>query len=160
MFTMEEAQSDFLTLPEDAILQVQVESVELRHVAGKDGKEGWDKLNFKFKILEMPTSLEGEFSALLGSVIFGSVSARLTTNPDNKLRQWSEALLDVGDLEAGFELDTDMLVGRKARGVVGNWVRKSDNSVNHQIKGLLPIAPAAIGSSGSMQDIFGDEPPF
>lgn len=160
-FTLEEANSDFLTLPEDAIVQVIVDSVEERHVPGKDGGSGWDKLNFRFKILELPTALEEEYSPLIGSTIFGSVSARLTSHPDNKLRQWAEALLDLGELEAGFELDTDMLVGRKARGVVGQWVRKSDQQVNHQIKGLLPLAPAAVGSSGSQaQSFFDDEPPF
>lgn len=161
-FTVEDTgDNDFLTLPEDAIVQVLVDSVEERHVPGRDGKEGWDKLNFRFKILELPTSLEEQYSPLIGSTIFGSVSARLTNHPDNKLRQWAEALLDVGELEAGFELDTDMLVGRKARGVVGQWVRKSDQQVNHQIKGLLALTPAAVGSSGSQaQSFFDEEPPF
>jgi hypothetical protein len=166
-FTVEEAGSNsdgFLTLPDDAIIQVMVDSIEERHVPGKDGKEGWDKLNFRFKIVDLPDSLQGEFGVLVGSTIFGSVSARLTSHPDNKLRQWAEALLDLGELETGFELDTDMLVGRKARGVVGQWTRKADNSINHQIKGLLPLAPASVGSSGTSAaavNLFGDdEPPF
>lgn len=160
---LEESSSDgFLTLPEDAIIQVVVDSIEDRHVPGKDGGEGWDKLNFRFKILELPTALEQEYGVLIGSTIFGSVSKRFSTHPDNKLRQWAEALLDM-DLtsEAGFELDTDMLVNRKARGVVGHWTRKSDQSVNHQIVGLLPVASAAVGASGTpAQSFFDDEPPF
>lgn len=163
-FTMEETGDGegFLTLPADTIVPVVVDSIEERTVPGKDGGEGWKKLNFRFKILELPSQLEPEYSALVGSTIFGSVSARFTSHPDNKLRQWAEALLDLGDLEAGFELDTDMLVGRKARGVVSHWTRKSDNSLNHQIGGLLPMAPAAVGASGtsSAAAIWGDEPPF
>lgn len=161
-FTLEETGSgDFLTLPEDEIIQVVVDSTEVRHVDGKDGKDGWDKLNFRFKILELPTALEEEYASLIGSTIFGSVSAKLTTHPDNKLRKWAEALLDMDLDDPGFELDTEMLDGRKARGVVGQWVRKSDQQVNHQIKGLLPLVPAAVGSSGSQaQSFFDDEPPF
>lgn len=160
-FTLQEANNNFLTLPEDAIIQVLVESIEERTATNAKTGESWDKLNFKFKIVELPSSLEEEFGVLVGSTIFGSVAAKLTSHPDNKLRQWAEALLDLGDLGGGFELDTDMLVGRKARGVVGNWVRTSDGSVNHQIKGLLPLAAAAIGGSGSAaRSFFDDEPPF
>lgn len=160
-FTLEEtAGGDFLTLPDDAIVQVIVDSTEVREATNKQG-ETWKKLNFRFKILDLPTSLEEEYGVLIGSTIFGSVSAKFTMHPDNKLRQWVEALLDM-ELDAGFELDTDMLVGRKARGVVGQWVRKTDNQVNHQIKGLLPLAPVAVGSSGSSAgaNLWGDEPPF
>ena len=161
-FTVEETGGgDFLTLPADTIIPVIVDSIEERNVPGKDGGSGWDKLNFRFKILDLPDALQEQYGVLVGSTIFGSVSARLTTHPDNKLRQWSEALLDLGELDSGFELDTDMLVGRKARAVVGLWTRKSDNTVNHQIVGLLPVAPTPVGgSAASAASFFDDEPPF
>jgi hypothetical protein len=142
-FTMEETNSDFefLTLPDDTIVQVSVDQIELREVPGSNGREGWQKLSFKFKILELPTKLEDEYAALIGSTIWGSVSARFTEHPDNKLRKWAEALLDIGELEPGFELETEMLIGRKARGVVSTYPKK-DGGRNHQIAGLLAANPA------------------
>src|SRR4051812_36110811 len=117
VYKMEEAQT-FGVLPVDSIVQVEVEEVSERFVEGKNGKEGWNKIEFKFLILDVPTKLQDEFGSLIGTRIWGSVSARFTDHPDNKLRAWAEALLGVSVNEPGFELDTDILVGRKARAVV------------------------------------------
>lgn len=159
-FTVTEtADGDFLNLPDDAIVQVEVVSVETRDATSSKTGETWQKENFRFKIVEVPDSLQDEYGILVGSTIFGSVASKLTTHPDNKLRQWSSALLDM-DLEAGFELDTDMLVGRRARAVIGSY-KKKDGSRNHQVVGLLALAPAVIGGSGTpAPSFFDDEPPF
>lgn len=156
--TLEEAvEIEFLTLPDEAIVQVIVENIELREVPGRDGKEGWQKLSFKFKMLELPTKLEEEYASLIGSPIWGSVGARFTSHPDNKLRAWAEALLDIGDLEPGFDLETEMLIGRKARAVIGTYAKK-DGTRQHQVIGLRPLhsAPAAIGAPVADDDA----PPF
>lgn len=161
-FTLEEnSGGDFLNLPDDAIVQVEVVSVETRAATNSKTGESWNKENFRFKITDIPDSLQEEFGVLEGSTIFGSVSSKFTMHPDNKLRQWSEALLDLGELDAGFELDTEMLVGRRARAVISSYIKK-DGTRNHQVAGLLPLAPAAIGSGGSPSTSMfdDDEPPF
>lgn len=138
VYKMEEAQT-FGVLPVDTILQVEVEEVTEKFVEGKNGKEGWNKIEFKFLILDVPTSLQDEFGSLIATRIWGSVSARFTDHPDNKLRQWAEALLGVSVNEPGFELDTDILVGRKARAVVSQYTKR-DGTAAHQVAALLPAA--------------------
>jgi hypothetical protein len=155
-FTMEETKTDFefLTLPDDTIVHVVVDNIELRNVPGKDGGEGWQKLSFKFKLLELPTKIEDEYAPLIGSTLWGSVSARFTEHPDNKLRKWAEALLDIGELEPGFELDTEMLIGRKGRAVISTYMKK-DGQRNHQVAGLLPLV-----SAPQQAFTIDEEPPF
>jgi hypothetical protein len=154
---VEAATVEFLTLPDEAIVQVIVDGIELRDVPGRDGKEGWQKLSFKFKILELPTALEEEYTSLIGSPIWGSIGARFTSHPDNKLRAWAEALLDIGELEPGFDLETEMLIGRKARAVIGTY-EKRDKTRQHQVVGLLPLH--AITPAPLMSFTKDDEPPF
>jgi hypothetical protein len=156
-FTLQENNdSVYGVLPVDTIIEVEVEDVSQREVPGRDGKEGWTKLEFKFLIKSVPTALEDEYGSLVGSRIWGSVGARFTEHPDNKLRQWSEALLNLGSLTVGFELDTDMLIGRRARGQVGQY-NKRDGSQQHQIIGLLPLAAAMAPAAASL---YPEEAPF
>lgn len=141
VYKMEEAQT-FGVLPVDTIIQVEVEELTEKFVEGKDGKDGWSKIEFKFLIRDVPSSLQDEFGSLIGTRIWGSVSARFTDHPDNKLRQWSEALLGISVSDPGFELDTDILVGRKARAVVSQY-DKRDGTKAHQVAQLLPAAQTA-----------------
>lgn len=139
-YTLEEA-PEFAVLPVDAIIQVQCTEINEKHVPGKDGKDGWTKLEFTFQIDAVPSSLGDGAKALEGSKIWGSVPARFTTHPDNKLRQWTAGLLGM-ELNEGFELDTDVLLNRKARAVIGQYT-KQNGSAQHQVKGLLPLVQAA-----------------
>ena len=139
-YTLEEA-PEFAVLPIDAIIQVQCMEINEKHVPGKDGKEGWTKLEFTFQIDGVPSSLGEAAVALEGSKIWGSVPARFTTHPDNKLRQWTAALLGM-ELNEGFELDTDVLLNRKARAVIGQYT-KQNGSAQHQVKGLLSLVQTA-----------------
>lgn len=139
---LEEAENaEWAILDPDTIIEVEVEDITTRDVPGKDGKSGWSKFEFKFIIKGVPTHAEEEFGSLVGTRIWGSVGTRFSTHPDNKLRQWAVALLNMGDFPPGFELDTDMLIGRTARGVVRQY-QKRDGSYNHQIGALLPPVTA------------------
>lgn len=142
VYKMEEAPT-FGVLPVDSIIQVEVEEITEKFVEGKNGKDGWTKLEFKFLITGVPSSLQAEYDTCVGSRIWGSVSARFTDHADNKLRQWAEALLGVTVSDPGFELDTDILVGRKARAVVSQY-EKRDGSKAHQVAGLLAPGDAAV----------------
>lgn len=144
---VEEAK-DYSVLPEDTIVGIEVEDITEREVPGVGGHEGWTKLEFKTVIRELPTHLAevAEYRELLDTTLWGSVSMRLTQHPDNKLRQWAEALLDMGPLPVGFELDTDMLKRRRGRAVVGHYTKRGSTSPRMRINAILPPAPMGSGS--------------
>lgn len=143
VYKMEETKT-FETLPPDTMIQVEVEDVTEKWVEGKNGNEGWAKLEFKFLIRGVPTQLEDQYGDLVGSRIWGSVSAKFTDHPNNKLRQWSEALLGSSVNQPGFELDTDVLIGRKCRAATTQYKRQ-DGTFNHQIGSLYE----AIGTASA-----------
>ena len=136
--TMSEVE-EFPTLPDDSILLMKVENNEVRTVQGQRGE--WEKLNIEFKILDIQVTGDGspkeDYESLLGEKIFGSCSFRLTTSPENKLRQWTEAILAM-ELAPGFELDTDLLNRRQVRGVTSSYVNKNGRR-RHQVESLLPV---------------------
>lgn len=141
-----EEQKDYPTLPPDAIIRVRCQSTEIRTVKGQRGD--WDKIEFTFEILEVQsvpgTDHPSNYGGLIGEKIYGSTSTKLTDSQENKLRLWSEALLN-RPLELGFELDTDYFLGRECRALVSNYEKKSINPVTqkpfvaHQVQSLMPI---------------------
>jgi hypothetical protein len=98
--------------PDDTYYPCVLEQVEEREVKfqKKDKATGlktneqgvFYKWRWKFRIIE------GEFA---GDLLYGESSSEFSTRDDNKIRQWSEALLG-REMEIGEELDTDsMLLG-------------------------------------------------
>lgn len=174
-----EEQPDFATLPPDSILELLVEEASVRTIEGRNGP--WQKVECKFKILGIQATGDGSpvenYDSLVTQSIWGSVPFRLTDSPENKLRQWAEAILQV-ELGLGFELDTDMFERRQCRGVTSQYDAKTkDPSTGlpfkrHQVEFLLPKSgnvtakplvaaastPAPLDPWGSTQA--GDEPPF
>lgn len=132
---------EFPVLPVDSIVQVTCTNIEEKYVDGKDGKEGWTKLEFTFSVDAVPSSIP-DAGSLEGSKIWGNCSAKFTTHPDNKLRQWTVALLGGIELGEGFELDTDVLLNRKARAVISQYTKRNGQP-QHQVGGLLPLVQAA-----------------
>ena len=85
-----------------------------------------------------------DYSDLIAGPIWGSVPFRLTESPENKLRQWAEAILGI-ELGVGFELDTDLLLGRECRGITSQYNKRNTDSQGnpfkgHQVDSLLPKA--------------------
>lgn len=152
---------DYPVLPPDTIIGVEVLDVEERQATNNKTGESWQKLEFSFQIASVPSQLGTEFASLVGSRIWGSTPIRFTMHPDNRLRQWIEALLGGLELDEGFEFDTDSLVGRRARAIVSNYPKK-DGRFAHQVSGLLPSADAAPPTVAA--EIFAevplDDPPF
>lgn len=138
--TMTEAQ-DLTVIPEDTVIKVAVDSTKIIDVEGQRGP--WQKIEFRFNITDAP----GEYSALVGTPIWGSVAFRLTESPDNKLKQWTEALFGI-ELSAGFELDTDMYIGRQARAIIANYDKKNGGK-GHQVGSLLPLKPSSVSTPAS-----------
>jgi hypothetical protein len=142
--TAEEHQ-EFPTLPADSIVFLKVGKSEVKAVAGRNG-DSWQKLEFTFKLMGIQTTGDGSpvdnYDSLVTGSIWGSVPFRLTDSPENRLKQWVEAILGL-PIEAGFELDTDYLNGREVRGVTGNYNKRVINQSTglpyqgHQIESLL-----------------------
>jgi hypothetical protein len=155
---LEEAK-EYGVLPVDTMILIEVESLSERNVPGKNGNEGWTKLEFKCIIRDIPAALKADpdYAEMIGSPIWGSVNMRFTMHPDNKLRAWTEALLNMGELDAGFELDTDLLIGRQAKAVVTQYDSKFGNK-KHQIDSMLPPGPLG-GGSGPVPSFLTDRAP-
>lgn len=98
-------QSEY-ALPEDVLLPAILETVEVRTINYKrDGKDkSFDKWVWTFQITD------GDYAGLHA---YGETEDRLTSHPDNKVRQWAEVLRGIG-FEVGEGLDTDDLLGLPA----------------------------------------------
>lgn len=90
-------------LPEDTMFPAVLHEVNVKTIKyKKDGKDkSFDKWEWTFKIIE------GDFAGLHA---YGETEDRLTTHPDNKVRQWAETLRGM-PFEFGEGLDTDDLLG-------------------------------------------------
>lgn len=123
--TLEE-QPEFTTFPNDSILELKVEEVNVRDVDGRHGP--WQKLEFKFKILGVQSIGDGgnpaDYDHRVTGTIWGSVPFKLTDSPENKLRQWAEAIFGM-ELGIGFELDTDNFLNRTCRGITSTYDKRS-----------------------------------
>ena len=150
--TLEE-QPEFLTFPVDSILDMKIEEANVVTVNGQRGE--WQKVEFKFKILGVQALGDGSpvntFDSMVTQTIWGSVPFRLTDSAENKLRQWAEAIFGM-ELGLGFELDTDMFVGRRVRGLTGQYEKRTGDQVykRHQIEALLPAAGGQQGATAAV----------
>lgn len=184
-----EEQKEYAVLPPDSILLLKVDEQTEKEVPGRDGRDPWTKLEIKFKVLGIIAIGDGSpvenYEDLIAGPIWGSVSLKFTEHPENKLRQWAEAILGV-ELGVGYELDTDIFVGRECKGITSVYDKRNiDPKTNrpfqaHQISALLPKpagqyaaavpaqappaqaqAPAAVPAADPWAPVGGDdEPPF
>lgn len=177
---MLEEQPEFLVFPEDSILVLKIDGVEVQELQGKNGP--WQKLNFTFKILEVQAMGDGSpvsnADQTIGTKIWGNVPFKLTDSPENKLRQWTEAIFGM-ELGVGFELDTDLFEGKTVRGITNQYDKKAMNAATgrpfraHSVDSLLPygapLTPAQVAPqadpwasepTGYSTSSFSDEPPF
>lgn len=130
---------EFEVLPPDTVITVRVLETSVNEYPGKNGS--WEKLEFKFEIERV---FDESFTEAVGQWIWGGCAFRLTNHPDNTLNQWTAALLGI-EPGIGFELDTDMFVGKKAKAVVSNYNTK-DGKPRHKVEALLPLETASVGA--------------
>jgi hypothetical protein len=143
-------------LPDSSIVFLKVDSQNVKEVSGQRGT--WEKLEFTFKLMGIQVLGDdgdlGQYDPLIGAKIYGSVPYRFTDSPENKLKQWVEALLGM-ELTPGFELDTDLLVKREARGITTLYDKRAINQrtghpfKGHQIESLLAKNGAILGRAGA-----------
>lgn len=149
-----EEQKDFAVMPADSILLLKVDEIDIRDVEGDRGT--WQKMNVKFKILDVQVVGDGSpkenYESVFGGHIYGSVPFRLTDSPENKLRQWLEAIFGM-ELTLGFELDTDLLLGKTVRGITSTYTTKKldpttqKGYLRHQVNSLLPYGTSSLGQN-------------
>lgn len=140
-----EESKDFLLLPPDSILSLKIDEVSTKLI--ESGRHGpWEKLEFKFKILGIQAVGDGtpvdKYDGVIASPIWGSVPFKLTDSPENRLRQWTEAILGL-EIGVGYELDTDLFLGREVRGITSQYEKRARDARGnamkaHQIDSLLP----------------------
>lgn len=99
-------------IPEDTVLPAKVTAITQKKKPFKDddGNDIW-RMEFSFTV-EDPNS---DFD---GTRLWGDTSTTFNNHPDCKLRAWAQEILAT-QLDAGFVLDTDILVGQRCRIVVG-----------------------------------------
>lgn len=145
-----EDQPEILTFPVDTILDLKIEECTLKTQQGRNGD--WQKLEFKFKILGIQATGDSSpisaYDNWITESIFGNIPAKLGNAPDNKCRLWAEAIFDQ-ELGLGFELDTDMFLSRRVRGLTSQWFKDVGGTKypRHQIESLLPNRSVATASA-------------
>lgn len=142
-----EEQKEYAVLPADSILLLKVDELTEKEVNGANGP--WTKLEIKFKVLGIQATGDGSpvdgYEDMIAGPIWGSVPLRLTEHPENKLRLWAEAILGI-EMGLGFELDTDVFVGRECRGITSQYDKRNVDPKTgkpfkgHQVTSLLPKA--------------------
>jgi hypothetical protein len=140
-----EAQKDFELIPDETVIRVRVEEIKLTPKQGQYGE--YILSNWKFNVTGVPATLPSEF---VGSPIWGSCTFKLTDHPDNKLKQWTEALLGIA-ISEGFELDTDNLVGREARGIVGHYEKTKAGQEGRKGQSITALLPLVSGSGQTIE---------
>lgn len=147
---LEEAK-DWTVLPADTIITVKVLDAAAEVLDGKYGE--WTKLNVTFEILDAPEPYASK-PDVIGSKIWGGVPFRFEDDPDNPLKNWTEAILgfDISG-QLGFELDTDDWIGRKCRAVVRTFTKKNGKE-GHGVDALLPLGSGTVAApEGAAQQL-------
>lgn len=137
-----EESKGFELLPEDSVIEVTVSNIETSEWTDPATAETRKNLNWTFTI-----NTPGEWET---KRIWGNTSLVFNTNPNCKLRNWSQSILNT-ELDSGFQLDTDDLIGRRARVVVGHKDGKDreGKAVKRQfVADLLPARKSTASEIG------------
>lgn len=118
-------------IEDDTVVPAEVLKVALQIKPFKDddGNE-IKKVVFQFRVDDPDSPHDG-------TMLWGETYPSFTTHPRNRLRQWSEILLDT-QLPPGYTLDTDSLIGTRCRLIVG--LRKNlKGEEKNWVKDLIPL---------------------
>lgn len=132
-------------LPKDVPLPAILNAVEEKEIPYTDKKTGeqkkFVKWSWEFEIIDGPYQ---------GLRAWADTENRLTTHPDNKVRQIAEALMGA-EFEIGQDLDTDDLLQLPCEIIVDNVVHEKKNGEMSYLTPITQVWPA--GTSDG-------EPPF
>lgn len=132
-------------IPENTLLRAKLKTLEVANIPYKDKKTGepktFQKLNWTFEITQ-----DGDY---FGKDVKGETSAFLSDHPENKFRNWAEALLQ-RKLDLGQILNEQDLEGLSALITVGYQADRSDPEKKYRrVEDVIPIAGGGY-----------EEPPF
>lgn len=136
--------SDFAGyLPDDTVVGAEVVSIKLEEKPyfEDDGVTPVRRLVFRFVIREPGHTHDG-------TPIRGETPNRFTLHPNNKLKNWAEAIEGVQYPE-GYSFDTDVLQGKPCRIVIGHKTYEKDGETKESnfVKDVMP-ARQPTGASG------------
>ena len=154
----ENAEKSAWTPIEDNTVLV-AELIEVKHVTKNfkdESGKNVEKMQFTFRVED------GEF---VNRRVRGETSTFFTNHKNCKMRVWVEELL-ASEIPVGFRLDTDALVGLKARILVGKKVApRLDGTgewVDNFIKDVMRITPASqfetVRMPHALDPVAGEEP--
>lgn len=140
-------------LPEETPFPAVLLSVTEKTIPFKNKQTGKDdsftKWSWEFEITE------GDYA---GIKAWGDTEDRLTTHPDNKVRQWAETLLDK-QFAVGEGIDTDDLLGLPCVITVDNTTYEKNNETKY-ICPVRDVFPAGAGVADPWATPGDEEPPF
>lgn len=145
---LEVEESGFTGFIEDGeIYNARIVSIELKEKPFKDERTGEPvkKFEFKFKI-----SSDDEHDT---QFIWGEAGTRITDHPENRLRNWAEAILGTR-LPVHYKFNTDDLVDRDCRIIVGKKVTNSaqGEKTRNWVREVHPTKEAAARLAASVPD--------
>lgn len=153
--TMEEYE-DRPSLPGDSIVLLKVQEIGVREIKSTRDNSSWQKLEWKFKILDIQAVGDGSpkeyYEALIGTSLYGSTPFRLNNGAENKLKNWAEAVLGM-EMPIGFDLDTDLLENKQVRGITGTYDKRTNDpktglpAKGMNIDSLLPIGGSVLNQA-------------
>lgn len=136
-------------LPEDDVKPAEVVAARLVEKPYKDDEGNLvKKVEFKFSIIDRDGTHDG-------TNVWGETPPRFNTHPDCKLRNWASAMLG-SELPVGYRLDTDLLVGKECRIVLGlkEYEKDGQQKQRNFVKDVIPSADAMAAMANP------DEEPF
>lgn len=130
--------SDFKPIPEDTIVEGELLNVKVKEMPYKDDQgNAVERTEFEFVITE---------DGYDGRRLWGTTGTKLVDHPDCKLKAWSQEIFGQ-EFPPNYRLDTDILIGKRARLVVGyreytnkNGENKWANSVKDVIRARNTVA--------------------
>lgn len=136
-------------IPNNKMLNVVVEKCELREI-NKDFREKYNisdthEVNFMFRVTD------GEYGPnekSRGRVLFGTAKPYINDSDNCRLRIWAQELRGEDALPEGYEFDTDDMVGRNARVLVGEYTKQNGN-VDNKIKEVLRAETQPTGTEAA-----------
>lgn len=132
--------SDRQPIPEDTILEGELLNVRVKEMPYKDddGKPV-ERTEFEFVITE---------DGYDGRRLWGTTGTKLVDHPDCKLKAWSQEVFGQ-EFPPSYRLDTDILIGKRARLVVGyreyekNGEKRWTNTVKDVIRARNVVGSAS-----------------
>lgn len=136
--TLEVEESDFSGYIDDGeFFSATIVNIKLEEKKYTDKETGE-----KVKKVVFVAELEDPAETHTGRKIYGETGVKLNTHPNNKLRNWAGAILGA-ELPAGYRLDTDDLIGKQCRVVVGYRTWDKDNGEKGETNFISDIMPSS-----------------